>query len=359
MTSSGEGPSSCTRRSPAPATAAWGRACPPHTALAVGLKVDLDALPGDLVAKLQGQPGRPERPGDHPGASEAELGRRGDRILRQRRNARLDGHPVRPLPLDRGRLLYAPGIPAGNIGRRLDGWANRDLNVGAIINLSPDLSSRGRPLHERRTGRHRQRRAHHPAELGAREVRRRSCSWTARTHPTLHPSRLRPGGGQPSHLDRLGLRHPLERLRGGPRDARPGDVLRPAPEQPGPIPAWPSRNGFGNVRSATGPRHLEAGGPSLLPAGHPGPDPPAGSFDTAAAARGRRSSAARRIAPGATCRRSSPSRGGTCTPPPRSGSTMFQALALPRPAVPHVAAEGPVDPPEGRLLPRRAVRHPG
>jgi hypothetical protein len=31
---------------------------------------------------------------------------------------------------------FAPGI-----GRRLDGWANRDLNVGAIINLSPDLST--------------------------------------------------------------------------------------------------------------------------------------------------------------------------------------------------------------------------
>jgi hypothetical protein len=30
---------------------------------------------------------------------------------------------------------FAPGI-----GRRLDGWANRDLNVGAIIALSPDLS---------------------------------------------------------------------------------------------------------------------------------------------------------------------------------------------------------------------------
>jgi mono/diheme cytochrome c family protein len=30
----------------------------------------------------------------------------------------------------------APGI-----GNRLDGWANRDLNVGAIVNLSPDLSS--------------------------------------------------------------------------------------------------------------------------------------------------------------------------------------------------------------------------
>ena len=35
----------------------------------------------------------------------------------------------------------APGIPSGNIGHRLDGWANRDLNVGAIVNLSPDLSA--------------------------------------------------------------------------------------------------------------------------------------------------------------------------------------------------------------------------
>jgi hypothetical protein len=34
-----------------------------------------------------------------------------------------------------------PGIPAGNIGHRLDGWPNRDLNVGAIVNLSPDLSA--------------------------------------------------------------------------------------------------------------------------------------------------------------------------------------------------------------------------
>jgi hypothetical protein len=30
---------------------------------------------------------------------------------------------------------FAPGI-----GHRLDGWPNRDLNVGAIINLAPDLS---------------------------------------------------------------------------------------------------------------------------------------------------------------------------------------------------------------------------
>src|SRR5207237_9725268 len=27
------------------------------------------------------------------------------------------------------------------IGHRLDGWANRDLNVGAVVALAPDLSS--------------------------------------------------------------------------------------------------------------------------------------------------------------------------------------------------------------------------
>ena len=30
---------------------------------------------------------------------------------------------------------FAPGI-----GHRLDGWANRDLNIGAIIAAAPDLS---------------------------------------------------------------------------------------------------------------------------------------------------------------------------------------------------------------------------
>ena len=31
---------------------------------------------------------------------------------------------------------FAPGI-----GHRQDGWANRDLNVGAIVGLAPDLSA--------------------------------------------------------------------------------------------------------------------------------------------------------------------------------------------------------------------------
>ena len=34
----------------------------------------------------------------------------------------------------------APGIPAGNMGQRLDGWANRDLDIGAIIALAPNVT---------------------------------------------------------------------------------------------------------------------------------------------------------------------------------------------------------------------------
>jgi hypothetical protein len=38
-----------------------------------------------------------------------------------------------------GAIVPNPGT--GCIGHRLDGWANRDLNVGAIVALAPDLSA--------------------------------------------------------------------------------------------------------------------------------------------------------------------------------------------------------------------------
>jgi hypothetical protein len=100
----------------------------PRTALAVGLKVDAEAVPPGLLANADlGDP-----------AVTAEL---------LRRNAVVG---VRGF-FDRDRTLRAAGITcalchstvddsvAPGIGRRLDGWANRDLNVGAIINLAPNL----------------------------------------------------------------------------------------------------------------------------------------------------------------------------------------------------------------------------
>ena len=46
----------------------------------------------------------------------------------------VDGHAVRSCAIRTVDDSFAPGI-----GKRLDGWANRDLNVGAIVSLAPNL----------------------------------------------------------------------------------------------------------------------------------------------------------------------------------------------------------------------------
>ena len=52
-------------------------------------------------------------------------------------------------------------------------------------------------------------------------------------------------------------------------------------------------------------------------------------------------------------------RGTTCTRRPRSASTSFQADRSPDARLPDGAAQGAVDAPEGRVLPRRPLRRPG
>ena len=105
----------------------------PATALKVGLKVDVDALPAAVVRALQ----------------------RGEVNLADPRVTidllRLDAVVgVRGVVNDAGQLTKV-GITcalchstvddslAPGVGRRLDGWANTDLNVGAIVALSPAL----------------------------------------------------------------------------------------------------------------------------------------------------------------------------------------------------------------------------
>ena len=105
----------------------------PATALAVGLKVDVDALPKKIVAALR--------------AGQVDLTDPAVTIELLRLDAVVG---VRGKVDDIGRLTsvgvtcalchssvdnsFAPGI-----GKRLDGWANIDLNVGAIVALSPAL----------------------------------------------------------------------------------------------------------------------------------------------------------------------------------------------------------------------------
>src|SRR6516225_7854332 len=106
----------------------------PRTALAVGLKVDVAALPETLVEDLRA--GRVDL--DSPATTVALL----------KLNA-----VVGVTGFFNGTTLRSIGIQcalchstvddslAAGIGHRLDGWANRDLNVGAVVALAPDLST--------------------------------------------------------------------------------------------------------------------------------------------------------------------------------------------------------------------------
>src|SRR5207244_11388505 len=112
----------------------------PKTALAVGLKVDADALPDELKAQLK--------------AAKVDLGDPATTLALLKLNAVVG---VTGKFDDAGRITsmgiqcafchssvdnsFAPGL-----GQRLDGWANRDLNVGAIVSLAPNLNTFTPPL---------------------------------------------------------------------------------------------------------------------------------------------------------------------------------------------------------------------
>src|SRR6266404_3613093 len=107
----------------------------PSTALAGGLKVDVDALSQSLTKKLA--------------AGQVDLNDPANTLALLKLNAVVGVTGF----FDPQQRLSSLGIQcalchstvdnsfAPGIGHRLDGWPNRDLNVGAIINLSPDLSA--------------------------------------------------------------------------------------------------------------------------------------------------------------------------------------------------------------------------
>ena len=107
----------------------------PKTALTVaGLKVDIDALPGNLLAQLK--QGRVDL--DSPATTLA--------LLQLNAVVGVKGF------FNGGSSLTSIGITcalchstvddsfAAGIGKRLDGWPNQDLNVGLIVSLAPNLA---------------------------------------------------------------------------------------------------------------------------------------------------------------------------------------------------------------------------
>lgn len=107
----------------------------PATALSVGLKVDVDALPAAVKTALQNH----TIDLNDPATTVA--------LLKLGAVVGVIGH------VDANNTLTAVGVTcalchstvdnsfAPNIGHRLDGWPNRNLNVGAIIALSPALTA--------------------------------------------------------------------------------------------------------------------------------------------------------------------------------------------------------------------------
>lgn len=105
----------------------------PKTALSVGLKVDADALPASLVEQIKA--GKVNM--DDPATTLA--------LLKLNSVVGVTGF------FDKAGKLESMGIQcafchstvdnsfAPGIGHRLDGWPNRDLNVGAIVSLAPNL----------------------------------------------------------------------------------------------------------------------------------------------------------------------------------------------------------------------------
>jgi hypothetical protein len=113
----------------------------PVTALAVGLKVDADALPAAVVSQVQNGALDLNSPGTTLALLQlnAVVGVTG--FFNMDGSLKSIGIQCALCHSTVDNSFSAPGIPAGNVGHRLDGWPNRDLNVGAIVNLAPDLSA--------------------------------------------------------------------------------------------------------------------------------------------------------------------------------------------------------------------------
>ena len=105
----------------------------PATALAVGLKVDVHALPANLVAALRAGTVDLTNP-----AVTVELLRL-NAVVGLKGTVDTSGHLTKVGVTCALCHSTVDNSFAPSIGRRLDGWANTDLNVGAIVALSPAL----------------------------------------------------------------------------------------------------------------------------------------------------------------------------------------------------------------------------
>ena len=113
-----------------------GAGVSPKQALELGLKVDMEAVPPNVAAAIK--------------AGRVDLNDPANTLLLLKANAVVgvtgffnpDGKSLKSIGIQCALChstvdnAFAPGI-----GHRLDGWPNRDLNIGAIVASAPDLSA--------------------------------------------------------------------------------------------------------------------------------------------------------------------------------------------------------------------------
>ncbi len=107
----------------------------PRTALDLGLKVDVDALPASLKRQLRDG----EVDLDSPATTLALL--KLNAVVGVKGFFRQSPPGLRAVGIQCA-LCHSTvdsSFPIAGIGRRLDGWANRDLDIGKIVNVSPNL----------------------------------------------------------------------------------------------------------------------------------------------------------------------------------------------------------------------------
>ena len=252
----------------------------PQTALAVGLKVDSEALPNSLVKDLK----KGNVNLDDPATTvallklDAVVGVKG--FFNQEGSLRSVGISCAVCHSTVDDSL-APGI-----GKRLDGWANRDLNVGAIVGLAPNLKPVADLL-----------------EVDEQTVRSVLQSWGPGKFDAelfLDGKPFRPDGKSaatliPPAFGLAGVNLHTWTGWGGVAHWNAfvanlemhgkGTFYDPRLNDPQKFPIA-AKNGFGNVRSTPDLITLKLAPLHFYQLAIPAPTPPEGSFDKEAAARG-------------------------------------------------------------------------
>ncbi|MFB3905981.1 MAG: hypothetical protein ACE15E_21250 [Acidobacteriota bacterium] len=253
----------------------------PNTALAVGLKVDFDLLPSHVVEGLAHGAVDLNDP-----ATTLEL-------------LKLNSVVGVKAFFDEDGNLRSVGIQcalchstvndsfAKGIGSRLDGWANRDLNVGAIIALAPDLSFYSEALGVSQSKVREVLHSWGPGKFDAELILDgKTFRPDGRSAATLLPPAFGLAGVNLHTWTGWGSVTYWNAFVANLEMRGKGNFFDPRLDDAGRFPIA-ARLGLGNVRNATDRITSKLAPLHFYQLAIPAPEPPAGSFDRASAERGK------------------------------------------------------------------------